>query len=263
MLINIGNQNLFFFNCLCCLLTFNMYSIKRMKSLSCGKFVINTTFISVVLLLFNDSPHQVFYIRWHKLLEFSNKGFDCSALHLNLVKYVKLFHDELCIREINHQWLCYLWASDYDQWNCELVWNYENRFSKVAIEPNISNLRPWLRVTYFFVRHTHTQKLLCICYIDHAWFIWCCICKSSLDSLIKMNFDAKDSYAGLCLNSPPVCWQAANPPLSYQLLLKSRLSFHPAGPVDGNELGIFRTILIRVVVHNTEGTCFPKYVSQS
>lgn len=187
MLINIGNQNLFFFNCLCCLLTFNMYSIKRMKSLSCGKFVINTTFISVVLLLFNDSPHQVFYIRWHKLLEFSNKGFDCSALHLNLVKYVKLFHDELCIREINHQWLCYLWASDYDQWNCELVWNYENRFSKVAIEPNISNLRPWLRVTYFFVRHTHTHTKTAL-YLLH----WSCVIYLMLYLQILIRFFNKD-----------------------------------------------------------------------
>lgn len=92
----------------------------------------------------------------------------------------------------------------------------------------------------------------CICNIDHVWFIWCCICKSSLDSLIKMNFDATDGYAGLCLNSPPACWQAANPPLSYQLLLKSRLSFHQAQPLDGNELGIFRAILIRVAVHKTE-----------
>lgn len=103
-----------------------------------------------------------------------------------------------------------------------------------------------------------TKKLqLSVCYIDHVWFISCCVCKSALDPLIKMNFDPTDSYAGLCLNSPPACWQAANPPLSYQLLLKSRLSLYQAGPVDGNELGIFRAILIGVVVHNTEELVSP------
>lgn len=88
--------------------------------------------------------------------------------------------------------------------------------------------------------------------IDHVWFIPSSICKSSSESLIKMNFDATDSYAGLWLYSPPACWQAANPPLSYQFLLESQLSFHQAQLLDGNELGIFRARLIWVVVHKTE-----------
>lgn len=70
--IDIGNQGFFLFNCPRCLSTFNMYWPQRMKSLSCGKIALNTTFVCVVLLLFNDSPHQVFHIR--------NKGFEWSAL---------------------------------------------------------------------------------------------------------------------------------------------------------------------------------------
>lgn len=125
----------------------------------------------------------------------------------------------------------------------------------MAIEQNLFQFEAVAQSQSFFVRQKKSQ--LCVRYIDHVWFIWCCICKSSLDSLIKMNFDATDSYAGLCLKTPPACWQAANPPLSYQLPLKSRLSFHQAGPLDGNELGIFGAILIRVVVHNTEELVSP------
>lgn len=99
---------------------------------------------------------------------------------------------------------------------------------------------------------TTTKKRHCICNIDHVWFFRSGFRKSSLESLIKMNFDATDSYAGLWLYSPPACWQAANPPLSYQFLLESQLSFHQTQLLDGNELGIFGARLIRAVVHKTE-----------
>ncbi len=163
---------------------------------------------------------------------------------------MQLFHDELRNNSGN------LITSGYAIYGPAIVIKID--FEEAAIKLNISNLRLRLGVRCFFLKQKKKKKKqLCICYIDHVWFIWCCICKSSLDSLIKMNFDATDSCAGLCLNSPPARWQAANPPLSYQLLLESQLSFHQAGPVDGNELGIFRAILIWAVVHNAEELVFP------
>lgn len=99
--------------------------------------------------------------------------------------------------------------------------------------------------TIYIERYITVSATLIIFY----YLFGCCICKSSLDPLAKMNFEASVSYVGLCLTFPPARWQAANPPLSYQLLLKSRLSFHQTQPLDANELGIFRAVLSWVVVH--------------
>lgn len=118
---------------------------------------------------------------------------------------------------------------------------------KVAIKLNISNLS----VSRIILSGGKND------FVSASLIMWDLLDVAFGNPLIKMNFDATDSYAGLCLSSPAGCWQAANPPLSYQLLLKSGLSFHQAGPVDGNEFGIFRTTLIQAAAHNSEKRVSP------